>query len=112
MTPPATASADRPARTSSNRMCPWASCIPRSRHSIAAYHTLSVISLAFAATCRGGLGLVRAGPLRQCMNMIQQENGFVWPLVSETAGVQLHWHKLGSATWLDGVASFPRGPDE
>jgi hypothetical protein len=44
--------------------------------------------------------------------MTQQENGFVWPLVSETAGVQLQWHKLGSATWLDGVASFPRGPDE
>jgi hypothetical protein len=55
---------------------------------------------------------VRADPLRQAMHMIQQKNSFVWPLVSETAGVQLRWHKLGSATWLDGVASFPRGPDE
>ena len=53
-----------------------------------------------------------AGSLRQCMDMIQQENGFVWPLVSETASAQLRWHRLGSATWLDGVARFPRGPDE
>jgi len=56
--------------------------------------------------------LVRAGPLGQCMHMIRQKNGFVWPLASGTADVQLRWHRLGAATWLDGVASFPRGPDE
>jgi hypothetical protein len=61
---------------------------------------------------RGSFEVVRADLLRQCMHMIQQENGFVWPLVSETAGARLRWHRLGSATWLDGVASFPRGPDE
>src|SRR5439155_5014129 len=58
------------------------------------------------------LGLVRADPLRQCMHMIYQKDGFVWPLVSETASAHLRWHRLGSATWIDGVASFPRGPDE
>src|SRR5258708_24317084 len=57
-------------------------------------------------------GLVRADRLRQCLHMIQQNNGFAWPLAPEIAGVQLRWHRLGSATWLDGVASFPRGPDE
>jgi hypothetical protein len=57
-------------------------------------------------------GLVPADPLRQCMHVIQQKNDFVWPLASEIAGVHRRWHKLGSATWLDGVASFPRGPDE
>jgi hypothetical protein len=55
---------------------------------------------------------VRADPLRQCMHMIHQKDVFVWPLVSETARVRLRWHMLGSATWLDGVARFPRGPDE
>jgi hypothetical protein len=44
--------------------------------------------------------------------MGQQKSGFVWSLVSGTAGTQLRWHKLGSATWLDDVATFPRGPDE
>ncbi len=55
---------------------------------------------------------MRADPLRQCMHMIQPKNGIVWPLASEIAGVQPRWHRLGSATWLDGVASFPRSPDE
>jgi len=41
-----------------------------------------------------------------------QKDGFVWPLVSENASAQLRWHRLGSATWLDGFASFPRGPDQ
>lgn len=44
--------------------------------------------------------------------MIQQKNGFVWPLVSEAAAAQLRCHRLGSATWLDGFASLPHGPDE
>jgi hypothetical protein len=55
---------------------------------------------------------VGADQLRRCMHMIQQNNGFAWSVASEIAGVQLRWHRLGSATWLDGVASFPRGPDE
>ena len=55
---------------------------------------------------------MRADARRQCMHMIQQQNGFVRPLVSEAAGAQLRWDRLGSATWPDGVASFPRGPDE
>lgn len=55
---------------------------------------------------------MRGVPLRQCMHMVQQKNGFVWPLVSENAAAQLRWHRLGSVTWLDGFASFPRGPDE
>jgi hypothetical protein len=41
-----------------------------------------------------------------------EENGFVWPLVSESASVQLSWRWLGSVDWLDGFARFPRGPDE
>src|SRR5215475_10481214 len=57
-------------------------------------------------------GLVPARQLRQCMHMIQQKDGFVWPLASESADAQLRWHRLGSATWLNGVASFPHGPDE
>jgi hypothetical protein len=44
--------------------------------------------------------------------MDEEKNGFAWPLASDSAGVQLRWHRLGSVTWLDGVASFPRGPDE
>jgi hypothetical protein len=36
----------------------------------------------------------------------------VWPLVSESTGVQLRWQRLGSVTWLDDFARFPRGPDE
>jgi hypothetical protein len=58
------------------------------------------------------LGLVLANLLRQCMHMMQQKDGFVWPLVSGNAGAQLRWNMLGSVTWLDGFASFPRGPDE
>jgi hypothetical protein len=46
------------------------------------------------------------------MPMMQQENGFAWPLLSENADTQLCWRWLGSVTWLDGFASFPRGPDE
>jgi hypothetical protein len=44
--------------------------------------------------------------------MGEEKNGFVWPLVSESAGIQLRWHMLGSVTWLDDFASFPRGPEE
>src|SRR5205809_125141 len=44
--------------------------------------------------------------------MGEEKNGFVWPLISESAGVQLCWQRLGSVTWLDGFARFPRGPDE
>lgn len=58
------------------------------------------------------LGLVRADALRQGMPMMQQENGLTWPLASQNAGAQLRWRRFGSVTWLDGAASFPRGPDE
>jgi hypothetical protein len=46
------------------------------------------------------------------MRMMQQGNSFAWPLVSQNAGAQLRWRRLRSVTWLDGSASFPRGPDE
>ena len=55
---------------------------------------------------------MRADPLRQCMHMMPRENGFAWPLRSENAGAPLRWYRLGSVTWLNGFASFPRGPDE
>lgn len=58
------------------------------------------------------LELVRGVPLRQCMRMMQQKNGFAWPLVSENASAQLRWHRLGTVSWLDGCATFPHGPDE
>ncbi len=44
--------------------------------------------------------------------MDDEKGGFAWPLASESQGVQLRWHRLGSVTWLDGFASFPRSPDE
>lgn len=46
------------------------------------------------------------------VGMGEEKNGFVWPLASESTGVQLRWHRLGSVTWLADFASFPRGPDE
>jgi hypothetical protein len=55
---------------------------------------------------------VRADPLLQGMRMTPKENGFAWALVSQNADVQLRWRRLGSVTWLDESASFPRGPDE
>lgn len=50
--------------------------------------------------------------LRQCVHMDEEKISFAWPLASGLAGVELRWHMLGSVTWLDGVASFPRGSDE
>jgi hypothetical protein len=44
--------------------------------------------------------------------MDSQNGGFVWRLGSGTRGLELRWSMLGSVRWLDGSASFPRGPDE
>jgi hypothetical protein len=55
---------------------------------------------------------VRPDLLRQCVHMLQQKDDFIWPLVSGNLGCQLRWHRLGSVAWLDGIASFPRAPDE
>ena len=46
------------------------------------------------------------------MHVSEEETGFVWSLASGSADVDLRWNKLGSVTWLDGVARFPRGPGE
>jgi hypothetical protein len=43
---------------------------------------------------------------------MSEERGFVWPLVSESAGVQLCWRRLGSVTCVNDVARFPDAPDE
>jgi hypothetical protein len=40
------------------------------------------------------------------------EDGFAWSLLSGSVDVELRWHKLGSVDWLDGIASFPCGPDK
>jgi hypothetical protein len=40
------------------------------------------------------------------------QDGFVWPLLSGSDGVELRWHRLGSVEWLGGIARFPRGPEE
>jgi len=50
--------------------------------------------------------------VRQDVHVSGEETGFVWSLTSGSAGVDLRWNELGSATWLNGVARFPRGPDE
>jgi hypothetical protein len=69
-------------------------------------------------SARGGkpalwrLELVRAERVRQCVHMDMEKNTFVWPLVSESAAVQLRWDRLGSVTWFDDFAGFPSGPDE
>jgi hypothetical protein len=56
--------------------------------------------------------MASADRVRQCVHMSKEETGFVWPLASESSGVELRWHRLGSVAWLDDVARFPRGPDE
>lgn len=40
------------------------------------------------------------------------EDELVWPLASGPDGVELCWHRLGSAEWAGGIARFPRAPDE
>jgi hypothetical protein len=56
--------------------------------------------------------LAGAVPLGQCVHMWEEDQaGFDWPLSSGSAAVTLRWHKLGSVTWADGIAKFPRGPD-
>jgi hypothetical protein len=44
--------------------------------------------------------------------MSEEKDGFVWPLDSEPASIQLRWRMLGSVTWLNSVARFPHAPDE